>query len=51
MTDRGYNVILLRDRTTAIETHNAVNDLLITELTMRHIETLFDISHRISKDT
>ncbi len=44
MADRGYNIILLRDCTTAIETHDTVNDLLITKLTIRHIETLFGFS-------
>ena len=44
MGDRGYNTILLRDCTTAIEAHDTVNKLQITELSIRHIEMLHGFS-------
>ena len=37
---RGYNLILLRDCTTAIETHDTVDDLLITHLAIRDFEMM-----------
>jgi len=40
---RGYNLILLRDCTTAIETHDTVEDLLITRLAIRDFE-LMDVA-------
>ncbi|KYH40884.1 MAG: hypothetical protein AYL32_009080 [Candidatus Bathyarchaeota archaeon B26-2] len=44
MGARGYNVILLRDCTTAIENHDTVDELLITKMSIRHIETLLGFS-------
>ena len=38
MRRRGYNLILLRDCTTAVETHDTVEDLLITRLAIRDFE-------------
>jgi nicotinamidase-related amidase len=37
---RGYNPILLRDCTTAIEAHDTVDDLLITRLAIRDFEMM-----------
>ena len=37
---RGYNPILLRDCTTAIEAHDTVDDLLITKLAIRDFEMM-----------
>lgn len=39
MNGRGYNIILLRDATTGIEAHDTVDDLLMTRMTIREIET------------
>jgi nicotinamidase-related amidase len=49
MEERGYNIILLRDCTTAIEAHDTVDNLIITELSIRHIEMLHGFT-TISKD-
>jgi len=39
MNQRGYNVVLLRDATTGIESHDTVDELLMTQMTIREIET------------
>lgn len=39
MNQRGYNIILLRDATTGIESADTVDQLLMTEMTIREIET------------
>ena len=39
MNERGYNLILLRDATTGIESADTVDELLMTEMTIREIET------------
>ncbi len=39
MNQRGYNIILLRDATTGIESADTVDDLLMTKMTIREIET------------
>ena len=39
MNQRGYNIILLRDATTGIESHDTVDGLLMTKMTIREIET------------
>jgi len=39
MNERGYNIILLRDATTGIESHDTVDQVLMTEMTIREIET------------
>lgn len=39
MNQRGYNLILLRDATTGIESHDTVDELLMTNMTIREIET------------
>jgi nicotinamidase-related amidase len=39
MNQRGYNLILLRDATTGIESADTVDDLLMTNMTIREIET------------
>ena len=35
---RGYNLILIRDATTAVETHDTVEDLLATRIAVRDLE-------------
>ena len=42
--ERGYNVILLRDCTTAIESHDTVDELSMTKASIQHIETLLGFS-------
>lgn len=39
MNQRGYNIILLRDATTGIESADTVDELLMTSMTIREIET------------
>ena len=39
MNERGYNIILVRDATTGIESHDTVDALTATEMTIREIET------------
>lgn len=39
MNQRGYNIILLRDATTGIESADTVDELLMTNMTIREIET------------
>jgi nicotinamidase-related amidase len=49
MRRRGYNLILLRDCTTAIETHDTVAELLITRLAIRDFE-MMDIAWTATSD-
>lgn len=41
MSKRGYNIILLRDATTGIETHDTVRELALTRGSIREIETKY----------
>jgi nicotinamidase-related amidase len=41
MSKRGYNIILLRDATTGIETHDTVRELTLTRGSIREIETKY----------
>jgi len=49
MSRRGYNLILLRDCTTAIESSETLRDLLTTKITVQQIEILWGFS-TISED-
>ena len=44
MSDRGYNLILIRDCTTAVETHDTVDELLTTRLSTQETETKYAFS-------
>ncbi len=37
-SERGYNTILIRDCTTAVETHDTVDELLTTKVSVQELE-------------
>ncbi len=44
MSERGYNLILIRDCTTALESHETLDNLLITRLFAHEIEMKYAFS-------
>lgn len=44
MSERGYNPILIRDCTTAVESHETLDDLLITRMSAHEIEMKYAFS-------
>ena len=44
MADRGYNMILIRDCTSALESHDTVDQLLTTRLFIQDIEGHLEFS-------